>query len=182
MRRPLVVVAAVLLVAAAALSACVLAATVLVRANVVTLLSIESASMEPVLKPGDLLVSTEVNATEVQKDDLVTVEADGTFVTHRAVYVGEADGSRRVPLTLKGDANEIVDSRTYAVQTALSPQLVVSGGAAPITALTSSPVPQIALGTVLCVITLVLLAARADRRATAEAVAQREREEVGSDA
>ena len=87
----------------------VLAATGAVRPLVFT-----SGSMGPVIPAGSLAFSRPVEATNLAVGDVVNVtRQDGQQVTHRIVGI-ELDGEQAT-LTLKGDANPVVDAETYTV-------------------------------------------------------------------
>lgn len=74
----------------------------------------ESGSMSPTIGTGDLAISHDVDASALQKGDIVSVPtATGSRVTHRIVHV-EHQGDEAV-LTLKGDANESADAQPYRV-------------------------------------------------------------------
>jgi signal peptidase I len=71
-------------------------------------LVVRSGSMEPTIATGSMILTEEIDASEIRVGDVVAVERpDHTRVTHRVVSVvakGEA-----VELVLKGDANEDPD-------------------------------------------------------------------------
>lgn len=71
-------------------------------------LVVRSGSMEPTIATGSMVLTEEIDASEIRVGDVVAVERpDHTRVTHRVVSIvvkGEA-----VELVLKGDANEDPD-------------------------------------------------------------------------
>ncbi|MCW2752999.1 MAG: signal peptidase [Marmoricola sp.] len=73
-----------------------------------------SGSMSPTISTGDIAFSHSVAAARVRKGDIVSVIADsGARVTHRVVD-STGSGSHRL-LTLKGDANQVIDPKVYDV-------------------------------------------------------------------
>lgn len=69
-------------------------------------LSVLSGSMEPGIPVGSLIVITDVNANELEVDDVITFKvSDSTLVTHRIVEIDE----EQQLYTTKGDANETND-------------------------------------------------------------------------
>lgn len=66
--------------------------------------TVMSGSMSPALKPGDLLIVSEVESTSIDIGCIVTVESEEFTFTHRVVEKLEGDLFR-----LKGDANEEPD-------------------------------------------------------------------------
>lgn len=73
-----------------------------------------SGSMSPAIATGDLAVSRTVDASSLERGDIVSViNAGGTRVTHRVVEIAGQGESRQ--LTLKGDDNQQADAETYTV-------------------------------------------------------------------
>ncbi|WP_378146224.1 signal peptidase I [Cnuibacter sp. UC19_7] len=86
-----------------------------------------TGSMTPTLPTGAAAIVQEVGASELRVGDIVTVlkPDSGIPVTHRIVDLALVDGSPDSrALTLKGDANDIVDPVTYTVTDA---QRVIAG-------------------------------------------------------
>ncbi|HSJ70835.1 MAG TPA: signal peptidase I [Acidimicrobiia bacterium] len=67
------------------------------------IVAIEGGSMSPTIETGDAIVLTRPPA-ELEVGMVVTLEAEGTVVTHRIVSVND-DGT----FTTKGDANDVAD-------------------------------------------------------------------------
>ncbi len=90
---------------------CILA-TVASAAFGVKPLVFRSGSMSPAISTGDLAVAREVDASSLERGDIVSVvNAKGTRVTHRLVEsTVQADVTQ---LVLKGDANETADADIY---------------------------------------------------------------------
>lgn len=63
-----------------------------------------SGSMEPSISVGSIVYVKSVDASEIQKDDVIAFESGASVVTHRVVGILE-DGS----FTTKGDANKVED-------------------------------------------------------------------------
>lgn len=73
-----------------------------------------SGSMAPAISTGDIGFARTVDAGEVRKGDIVSVIAEsGERVTHRVVDA-TGSGTNRL-LTLKGDANQVIDPKVYDV-------------------------------------------------------------------
>jgi signal peptidase len=66
-----------------------------------------SGSMQPAIAAGSVVVLRPVAAAEVRVGEVVAVRTAGGILVHRVVAI--TDGS----LTLKGDANEVVDARAW---------------------------------------------------------------------
>ena len=77
-------------------------------------LMFKSGSMEPTIATGGLALSVPVEGDDIRVGDIVSTEnSTGTRITHRVAAVAPADGYTE--LTLKGDANSVVDAEVYAV-------------------------------------------------------------------
>lgn len=71
-----------------------------------------SGSMSPTISTGDIAFSHSVPASQVHRGDIVSVISDsGQRVTHRVIDT-TGTGSHRL-LTLKGDANKVIDPNVY---------------------------------------------------------------------
>ncbi|AOT70185.1 signal peptidase I [Geosporobacter ferrireducens] len=71
-------------------------------------LKVLTGSMEPVLKPGDMVVTRETEPEEIQIGDVLTYRIEGnTLVTHRVIGIVEENGI--VKFRTKGDANNTED-------------------------------------------------------------------------
>jgi signal peptidase len=76
-----------------------------------------SGSMAPTIATGALGVSLPVDAQEIRTGDIISVEnTAGVRITHRVVTSDVSQGT--ATLTLKGDANAVVDPQPYVLQTA----------------------------------------------------------------
>ncbi|WP_448058830.1 signal peptidase I [Cellulomonas hominis] len=87
-----------------------------------------SGSMEPSIPVGSAILSRTVPAEDLAVGDVVTVtkRRGNDLVTHRIVEIAEnPDGSRE--LTLKGDANDVIDPYTYPVTSAARHVATVPG-------------------------------------------------------
>ena len=72
---------------------------------------IDSGSMEPSVRTGELVFLREVSADRLRVGDVITFEKPGdpdTLVTHRVVGIEEGDGGGS--LVTRGDANPVPDS------------------------------------------------------------------------
>lgn len=73
------------------------------------IMTVLSGSMRPVLEPGDMIVAKEVDAKDIQIEDVITYKInESTLVTHRVTEKIEEDG--RIMFKTKGDANNTKDS------------------------------------------------------------------------
>lgn len=107
----------VLLTSTAVLGAACLVVVAVGLAFNIRPLMFRSGSMSPTIDTGDLSLSRTVDASALHRGDIVSVvAANGERVTHRVVSVTGAGGTRE--LTLKGDANDVVDTQVYDVQSA----------------------------------------------------------------
>jgi signal peptidase I len=107
----------VLLTSAAILGAVCLVMVVAGFAFGVRPLMFRSGSMAPAIDTGDLSISRTVDAADLHRGDVVSVvAADGQRVTHRLVTNTRVGGTHQ--LTLRGDANQVVDQQVYDVTSA----------------------------------------------------------------
>jgi|AntRauTorcE11897_2_1112592.scaffolds.fasta_scaffold00001_510 signal peptidase len=72
-----------------------------------------TGSMEPTLNVGDAILIKDVDANNIQVDDIVTYKStegvlSGNYVTHRVVEINEENG--QLIFTTKGDANNSIDT------------------------------------------------------------------------
>jgi len=84
--------------------------------GVVAFPSVQTGSMEPEIREGDLLIDVGVDTGTLSVGDIVTVPNDitGNLVTHRIVELTpRADGNHLA--ILKGDNNRNVDGNTYVL-------------------------------------------------------------------
>lgn len=71
-------------------------------------ISVLSGSMRPLLNPGDMIVTREVNAENIKTGDIITFREDRTtLVTHRAIKVVLKDN--KLFFQTQGDANNVQD-------------------------------------------------------------------------
>ncbi|WP_051299121.1 signal peptidase I [Arthrobacter castelli] len=73
-------------------------------------LAVLTGSMEPTYSPGDLVVSQQVDAADVEIGDVVTFQpesGDPTLVTHRVI--AKTVGAEGTTITTQGDANGAAD-------------------------------------------------------------------------
>ena len=76
-----------------------------------------SGSMAPAIETGALAFAQEVDASELAVGDIVSVKSsEGERITHRIVKISPAGKSASI--TLKGDANSVVDQQPYVVTSA----------------------------------------------------------------
>lgn len=107
----------VLLTSTAVLGAACLVLTVLALGFNIRPLMFRSGSMSPTIDTGDLSLSRTVGAADLHRGDIVSVlAANGQRVTHRVVSITGSGDTRE--LTLKGDANDVVDNQVYDVKNA----------------------------------------------------------------
>jgi signal peptidase I len=73
-----------------------------------------SGSMSPAVHTGDMAISRTVEASTLERGDIVSVvNSGGERVTHRLVNAARQGDARQ--LTLKGDANKKADTEVYTV-------------------------------------------------------------------
>lgn len=75
-----------------------------------------SGSMAPAIPAGSLALARTTDAEDIEVGDIVTVPANGSFVTHRVVEVTHAPG--KATLVLRGDGNPVADATAYEVASA----------------------------------------------------------------
>ncbi|QCB52417.1 signal peptidase I [Rhodococcus sp. PAMC28707] len=92
---------------------CVLAAVASLTFGIKPLV-FRSGSMAPAIHTGALALAKAVPADQLVLGDIVSVEDDGTRITHRVDAIEPMAGGSMV-VTLKGDANEEADSSPYFV-------------------------------------------------------------------
>lgn len=85
------------------------------RTGVVQPVVVISGSMTPDIQPGDLLIATPTPIEQLQPGTVATIRSAETknFVTHRVVSVVTEGDTYAV--TMKGDANDIIDDETYLI-------------------------------------------------------------------
>lgn len=104
-----------LLTVGAVLGGLCMVATVLALTLGLRPMIFETGSMTPTIPTGSLGLGHSVPATSVRPGDVVSiVRDDGVRVTHRAEAVSAPTGNS-VTFTLRGDANNIADPRSYTV-------------------------------------------------------------------
>lgn len=88
-----------------------------VRLGHVQTITLVSGSMHPTISVGDLVISTPVDADEVEVGDIITVRSayTGELVTHRVTGVGGTSEPGMRAITMKGDANSDEDQEVYVV-------------------------------------------------------------------
>lgn len=87
-------------------------------------LMFRSGSMSPTISTGDLAFAHTISATSLHKGDIASViEPDGSRVTHRVVSNTKVGAVSQ--LTMKGDANAVVDPQVYDVRSAERVFLVI---------------------------------------------------------
>lgn len=70
-------------------------------------MSVLTGSMRPVLQPGDMIVTKEINPQNITVDDVITYWVGDKLVTHRVIDVVNKDG--KLLFETKGDNNNIED-------------------------------------------------------------------------
>lgn len=75
-----------------------------------------TGSMEPTIPAGSAALVQEIEASEVEVGDVLTVERPGDMpVTHRVTSVEPADSAAARVITMQGDANESPDPAPYTI-------------------------------------------------------------------
>lgn len=96
-----------------------LAGVALWRQQEVRLLSVQTGSMAPALRPGDAVAVRQVETADLKPGDVISFRSPadpGVVITHRIVRVGSADGI--ITIITKGDSNASADQP-------LKPSLVI---------------------------------------------------------
>ncbi|WP_051569425.1 signal peptidase I [Alkaliphilus transvaalensis] len=71
-------------------------------------MSVLTGSMRPMLEPGDMIITKNVAAEEIEVGDVITYRVDSyTLVTHRVIAIIEENG--RINFQTQGDANNTID-------------------------------------------------------------------------
>lgn len=68
---------------------------------------VSGVSMEPALRPGDVVITRETPTSEISAGDIIRFRIGGSYVLHRVLRVETAEG--RPVFVTKGDANNTVD-------------------------------------------------------------------------
>ncbi|PTD94258.1 signal peptidase I [archaeon SCG-AAA382B04] len=64
-------------------------------------------SMEPTIKPGDVVFTKQTDLSEIEVGDILTVQTESSLYTHRLIEIKE--NGEKALLQLKGDGNEAKD-------------------------------------------------------------------------
>lgn len=83
----------------------------------VSLIMFRTGSMSPTIPSGSIAVVREIPATEMEVEDVVTVDRgeDALPVTHRVIALEETDeATGEVTFEMRGDANAVEDPEPYA--------------------------------------------------------------------
>ncbi|GFZ83701.1 signal peptidase I [Nesterenkonia alkaliphila] len=95
--------------AAAAGSVCMVLVILAYTLNI-SLIMFRTGSMEPTIPTGSVAVVQEIQATEVQVGDILTVDREGELpVTHRVTAVTEGSHAQERIIRMQGDANTTED-------------------------------------------------------------------------
>ncbi len=74
---------------------------------------VATGSMEPMIKPGDVILVRKIDSASVGLGDVVQYRLDGNDITHRVI--GVQDGEKR-SFQMQGDANPVPDSKLVEPQ------------------------------------------------------------------
>ncbi|MCY6483355.1 signal peptidase I [Clostridium aestuarii] len=75
-----------------------------------TPLTVLTGSMRPSIQPGDMILTKEIDTTEIKEGDVVTYrKQQNMLVTHRVIEKINKDG--KTMLKMKGDANNVEDDK-----------------------------------------------------------------------
>jgi signal peptidase len=72
---------------------------------------VNGVSMDPALKPGDLVVIRDVDEDSIRVGDIIQFRRSGAFILHRVVEVANLPGG--FVYTTRGDANNVDDEPVY---------------------------------------------------------------------
>ncbi|MFC4243327.1 signal peptidase I [Gryllotalpicola reticulitermitis] len=95
------------------IAAIAFAAVVLPRLIGAVPLAVLTGSMEPTFKPGDLVISKQVDPQNLEIGDIVTFQphsGDPEVITHRVVGIGVTSHGKVDRIITKGDANNVADA------------------------------------------------------------------------
>lgn len=99
----------------------------------ISLIMFRTGSMEPTIPTGSVAVVQEVQATEVQVGDILTVDREGELpVTHRVTDVAEGSHAQERIIRMQGDANTTEDPHPYTITDARRVLFSVPGLAQPL--------------------------------------------------
>ncbi|MEB4616644.1 signal peptidase I [Leucobacter sp. M11] len=87
----------------------------------VRVLNVLSGSMEPEIPTGSLLLTTPIEAADIEIGDVITVNRpnDRGLITHRVIEISPVpDAPGAVELRMQGDANQTEDPQPYLVREA----------------------------------------------------------------
>lgn len=155
------------------------------RVGVVQPVVVISGSMTPDIQPGDLLITTKSPIEDLQPGAVATIRSahTGNFVTHRVVAV-DAQGDDYA-VTMKGDANDVVDAETYLIPAASEvwlPRLTVPAGGLVVESISNPRVTTPALITIAALIVMSFFSPsppkHRDPRATFKLTRARDRDEA----
>lgn len=127
------------------------------KAGLIQPVVVISGSMTPGIEAGDLLIDTAVPIEDLQPGTVATIRSahTGNFVTHRVVSVEPQGDSYAV--TMKGDANDIVDDETYLIPAGSEvwlPKVLVPAGGTIAANLTN---PKVATPALIAIAALILM-------------------------
>ncbi len=66
-------------------------------------------SMEPTIKPGDVIFTKKTDISEIEVGDILTVQTESSLYTHRLIEINVNENGEKALLQLKGDGNEAKD-------------------------------------------------------------------------
>lgn len=129
------------------------------RAGVAQPIVVVSGSMSPGIGVGALLISVPTPIETVEPGSIATLRSahTGHYVTHRVVQV--EDLVDHYTVSMKGDANDVVDDEMYFVgagQEVLQPRLVIPHVGVVATVISS---PRVAVPAVIAIAALIALSA-----------------------
>lgn len=112
-----------------------------VRLGYVQTITVVSGSMHPTISVGDLVISTPVDAREVEVGDIITVRSayTGQLVTHRVTGVGPTSDPAAAAITMRGDANADEDHEIYVITDAFAHRATIPHAGRTVEVLSTPP-------------------------------------------
>lgn len=86
-------------------------------------MSVLTGSMQPLFKPGDMIIIKNINADRIKIGDIITFKIpSGTLVTHRVVDIIKTDST--LSFKTRGDANNAADGMLVTVEQIIGKQIL----------------------------------------------------------
>lgn len=101
---------------AAALGLVCIVLVILAYSYNISLILFRTGSMEPTISAGDVAVVRQIDASDVQVGDILTIDRAGELpVTHRVIAIEEGSTPEERVIRMQGDANSTEDPYPYTI-------------------------------------------------------------------